>query len=193
MSRMRLPLSLLAATALLAACTSGTDTQNTQNASASRDSMASSPMMAMKTYTNAAAGYSIDQPKDWTVKENATLRTRPVAGTTITPPASYARETMLLNAVVFIEKTGGACPDNGSRITLGGNEFLQTNARDASKPTIVDTETFSTTKNGVCYSLILQTNTCTPNNNCDEMHSKVFDRSDLIRTFRSMVSTFKVN
>lgn len=197
---MRTTLSLAAAALLLAACTTQEPPvrqgEDSSNASARSSRGAVSPSPTTDAYENKADGYTLNKPKGWTVKENATLPSlnRPSKGTSFTPPSSFGEGTSFLSGVVFVEKTSGACPASSAKpVTMGQGTFTKFNSAVAGADGTLETETFVMESGNNCYSLILETKVCLPGRNCKDASVTKFDKATIIRLFRPMVSSFQVS
>lgn len=186
MERMkRIP--LLLAISLLAACSAAP--------SGPPGDAPSSGKASLETYEDAAHGYGIDVPGDWTIEEDASVATDDyqAVGTAFAYPAERDRSA-LSQAYVHIAFVS-ACPaqDGGVMEDVNGTPFMRTEFDGVGAGNRYRGQTFAIERGGECVVATLYTRSCNLGPDCGPDRQELYSYEDTLFKLRWTLESLRLD
>lgn len=151
---------------------------------------------AMESYANAEEGYALAYPAGWNVVEHAQfpLYNRESDGTMLVPNYDGYQGSALLNAMVFVERTEGQCPElvPPTQENINGQMFGKGANRSEGNGELHDTLLYTLQGPDACHTLTLYMYSCHPLDQCPVETSSAFDPSPIVVGFERIVRSFQL-
>jgi hypothetical protein len=151
---------------------------------------------AMESYINEDEGYTLAYPAAWRVEEHVgfPLYNRDSDGTMLVPSYEGFEGSALLNAMVFVERTEGQCPELSPPASevIEGQTFGKGGNRSEGNGELHDTLLYTLQSPNACHTLTLYMYSCNPLDQCPVENSSAFDPSPVVVGFERIVRSFRL-